>query len=434
MQKKIYYREKSEKFFINYSKRKEKSRKNFVKHLKILNNTTGEIRNIEYDLVEDVEKIYYNLTQRSIDLLNLTDELDYSGCAFVTLTLDSQYHKYTSASGKHIKNKKWNTATIQDGYLKLNKTFKAIHKQLYRDKIEFKYLKALEPHKSFTPHLHALFYYKNKQEFNNLLKIIGNKINIVSKHKIQKKDGNIKNMLVGGNGIGRVEVEEIKDKSRGSAYLLKYLRKSYLENPYRLDGWKKYNKIRLITCSDNIVPNYIFNRLYNFLPKNFKTGDLSSLTWCRKNINIYVKTLESGCVIKDKIKLKNDNARFSVYVEKEEIEEVNEKFDEIEIELENRIEKLETECDMYNFLYRYSFENKHEECRREEYFINLTRIKSEWDKLKKIYNKPIVKKTKIIGMRIWDNLLQMEIYNKADFELMYEMIEESSSNLRTLFS
>ena len=65
------------------------------------------------------------------------------------------------------------------------------------------------------------------------------------------------------NELGRYEIEEIKDITRGTSYLLKYVQKT--TNPssdkdfHFFNGWKKYNKIRVFTCSIVGLERYLLN-------------------------------------------------------------------------------------------------------------------------------------------------------------------------------
>ena len=96
---------------------------------------------------------------------------------FLTLTLSSSFHKYSKTSKR--KNPKYNeSCTIESGYKLLNDSFREIYKN-FRVNRQFKkiyYCKVFEPHKNFTPHLHAILYVKSEfkealiQHIKNIIK------------------------------------------------------------------------------------------------------------------------------------------------------------------------------------------------------------------------------------------------------------------------
>jgi hypothetical protein len=161
-----------------------------------------------------------------------------------------------------------------------------------------------EPHKNFTPHLHAILYVKN--EFKEAL--------------IQ----HIKN-IIKKNGLGKsFNIKEIQDLAKSSSYLLKYVRKNTnakAEETFRIfNGWKKAHKIRVFTCS-------ILAGLERFLYKKIKnntsiTRDLKENPICKilNECNIEITTTcKTTKQVKTKIN-KVDNAKFLIEVQKERVQ------------------------------------------------------------------------------------------------------------------
>ena len=188
----------------------------------------------------------------------------------------------------------------------LNDSFREIYKN-FRVNRQFKkiyYCKVFEPHKNFTPHLHAILYVKS--EFKEAL--IQHIKNIIKKNELGKS----------------FDIEEIQDLAKSSSYLLKYVRKNTnakAEESFRVfNGWKKAHKIRVFTCS-------ILAGLERFLYKKIKnntsiTRDLKEnpiikiLNECNIEITTTCKTTKQ---VKTKIN-KVDNAKFSIEVQKERVQ------------------------------------------------------------------------------------------------------------------
>jgi len=224
---------------------------------------------------------------------------------FLTLTLPSSFHKYSKTTKK--KNPRYNEKdSIEEGYKLLNDSFREIYKNFRVDR-QFKkiyYCKVFEPHKNFTPHLHAILYVKS--EFKEAL--IQHIKNIIKKNELGKS----------------FDIEEIQDLAKSSSYLLKYVRKNTnakAEETFRIfNGWKKAHKIRVFTCS-------ILAGLERFLYKKIKnntsiTRDLKEnpivkiLNTCNIEITTTCKTTKQ---VKTKIN-KVDNPKFLVQVQKERVQ------------------------------------------------------------------------------------------------------------------
>ena len=378
--------------FIKYAQRQEQKQQKFLSDKYVLNKKTGEVIELKYSVTKEYSKYYKWIVQNSIDIQQQAEEYGFNACMFITITLNSQYHPYSS--GKPNKNYDAKN-TIHNGYSLLKDTYRNITKQINRTigKNTYRHIRVIEPHKDFTPHLHALIFV-NKDNYNALAQIVKNKIGYIGNVNIPK-NGTYKSVMQGSNGIGFVDVEEIKDVKRGAAYLLKYLRKTFnSEDPntiYMLDGWKRKNKIKVLTYSQkNSIPRYVFERLVHFIPKHVKENQ-NALTWARKNINlVYKKDKKTHVndtvqykryIIKGKkrktVKITNTNAKFTVIVKKTTKAEIK------------KVEKKESDDKRYVFVD---------------------------GKICKIYTK--TKKTaKVKNIIIYNNINAI-IYIKKDYELV----------------
>lgn len=221
---------------------------------------------------------------------------------FLTLTLPSSFHKFSKTTKRYNKNYNEND-TIENGYKKLNTTFRDIYKdfKVNRKFVKVYYSKIFEPHSNFTPHLHSILYVKSEFK-DNLIQHI--------KNQIEK------------NELGKsFEIEEIKDLSRSSSYLLKYVRKNTKvedEETFRIfNGWKKAHKIRVFTCSIlSGLERFLYKKIKNNtnITKNLKENPIAKIL---NECNIEIKTT---CKTTKQVKTKTnivENPKFSINVKKE---------------------------------------------------------------------------------------------------------------------
>ena len=182
---------------------------------------------------------------------------------FVTLTLPSEYHRFrVNKKGKHEFNPNYKGYSIKKGYKLLQKVSREILRNFKRYTENRKgynipYIKTIEAHKDFTPHLHFVAWVP-KFLLNKFINIIQSKIKLF--------------------GLGKeYKIEVLKDTEKGSAYLLKYLQKTLLDknehNLYALDGWRKANRIKIFTHSQVYLKRRDFEKI---LP-HFKSSIEESL-------------------------------------------------------------------------------------------------------------------------------------------------------------
>ena len=250
-------------FYIKTSKRTEQKAKEYLNKIEFTNTVTGETKKVNYSLRKKYRQdfLYY---KGIADYVNILATLRGYVPVFITLTLSSPYHFFKkNRNGKIVKNKRSRknnifeiNKLIQEGYKLLNKAFREIIRQGQRKdfRINNMYIKIIEAHKSFTPHLHAIVFVP-ETKLKKFIKIIKNKIKL---YKLGKE----------------YKIEILRDEKKGSAYILKYLQKTLKteneENLHLLNGWKKINRIRLFTHSQVGLDRLSFNKIINhFLTKTF---------------------------------------------------------------------------------------------------------------------------------------------------------------------
>ena len=154
-------------YYIKTSKEREEKSKRFLSKINFVNSKTGEIKSIEYSLQRKYHQDYLYYKGVS-DYINVLANMKGYVPIFLTLTLSSEYHFYRKRkNGKIVRNynsKEKNSfeinKVIKEGYQLLNKTFREIVRQGQRHdwKIDILYIRVVEPHKSFTPHLHSIIF------------------------------------------------------------------------------------------------------------------------------------------------------------------------------------------------------------------------------------------------------------------------------------
>ena len=254
-------------YYIKTSREREEKSKRFLSKISFINSKTGEIKSIEYSLQRKYRQDYLFYKGVS-DYINVLANIKGYVPIFITITLPSRYHFYKKrkTDGKIICNRKSKEKNpfelnriIKEGYQLLNKAFREIIRQGQRHdwRIDILYIRVIEPHKSFTPHLHAIIFIPSNK-VKKMVKVIKNKIKLY--------------------GLGKEhKIEILKDVTKGSAYILKYLQKTLhakTDNLYLYDGWRKSNRIRIFTHSLVGIDRNIFNKLVNhFILKEVKKYD-----------------------------------------------------------------------------------------------------------------------------------------------------------------
>lgn len=244
--------------YYQISIEKEQKQKGYLKSLKVLNRTTNEFLNLDYDF-EKKYKEYSRITQQRISTIEqMARDKEYVSL-FITLTLPSNYHPFKSISykGERLYTKKNDefafdsvNEAIKSGYQFLNEIYQTFYKRVKNfTKQELFYIKTIEAHTTLIPHLHCLLFFP----IEHYDAIRGVYKRIIDHYQLQRVD---------------MEEASIKDNINcASRYILKYIVKSlndgsdYFEARV-LDGWKRANKIRLLSNSQIPLNLEIYKKIY----------------------------------------------------------------------------------------------------------------------------------------------------------------------------
>jgi len=218
----------------------DKKTKQFLENSYIYNKTTGLINKIEYNSEWHLRQSYLYNTFR-IDYLN--QECIENGMIpiFVTLTLPGKYHPTSPQYD--------NTLSVNDGYQKLQEIFRNVYNnfRIDRKKVSsLKFVRVIEPHKSWIPHLHAIVYVPS--EYKDLF--LGHLERIINNYELKQTD-----------------IKELETAKHAVTYLLKYIDKT-LSGEMDIRGWKIYHEIkRSLTMSNlnNGITRNVFKKLSSFV-------------------------------------------------------------------------------------------------------------------------------------------------------------------------
>ena len=221
------------------------SKAKFLSTLRIYNHKTNERYSISFNPEWEIKyrEMYYISKFNYIHLKAIENNMQP---IFITLTLPSKYHQFKKdKKGEFVFNKKYEDYSITEGYQRLNKAFRHLYNNFkYRDNnkmvhIKTKFIKVIEPHKTFTPHLHAIVYIPQeytkrfKKHFNNTINMFEMKQTDYEELGYSNKD----------------KSDTLKNKAGSINYLLKYVSKTIGGNAI-LSGWKTTHNIRVVTTSN----------------------------------------------------------------------------------------------------------------------------------------------------------------------------------------
>lgn len=280
LQKDKFYNEIQEsiKNYYQISIEKEQKQKYYLKSLKVFNRTTNEFLNLDYDF-EKKYKEYSRITQQRISTIEqMARDKEYVSL-FITLTLPSNYHPFKSISykGERLYTKRNDefafdsvNEAIKSGYQFLNEIYKTFYKRVKNfTRQELFYVKTIEAHTTLIPHLHCLLFFPI--EHYDAIKGVYNRV--IDYYKLKRAD-----------------MEEVFIKENincASRYILKYIVKSlndgsdYFEARV-LDGWKRANKIRLLSNSQIPINLEIYKKIYYSI-SNIQKNRISS----KKNYKLF---------------------------------------------------------------------------------------------------------------------------------------------------
>ena len=276
------------------SQTKEIRQKDFISDKKLLHLKTGELQDLNYSLEKEYKIRYLDLISKSIYFQNVMQEKyqDDFIALFITLTANTQYHKYKSITNtKAVFNSRYQGYSINEAYKLLNSVKRDILKELSkkdrgRIKIDNLYLQVIEMHKSLTPHLHMVLYIP-KEHLEYVVNILKRKMKCTDEQRIitsftrNDKVVNQNKYLINSNyhknkqnDVGICQIEILQDTKKAVGYISKYIKKQFssnnLDDIYLLDGWKREHKIKLVLTSRTPVPKYIYDSIFRKLEKEEK--------------------------------------------------------------------------------------------------------------------------------------------------------------------
>ena len=260
LQKDKLYKEIQEsiKNYYQISIQKEQKQKGYLKSLKVLNTTKREFLNLDYDF-EKKFKEYAKITQQRISTIEQMSKDRGYVSLFITLTLPSHFHPFKSISYKNERlytkrNSEFTFNSVEEaikgGYQFLNEIYKTFYKRVKNfTKQELFYVKTIEAHTTLIPHLHCLLFFPI--EHYDAIKAIYKRV--IEHYELQRTD------------LEQVSIKE--NISCASRYILKYIVKTLNDNSdyfnaRTLDGWKRENKIRLLSNSQIPLNLEIYKKIY----------------------------------------------------------------------------------------------------------------------------------------------------------------------------
>ncbi len=229
----------------------------FLSSKVIYNKTYGTMSKIEYNKEWHLNQAYiYNTCK--IDELNRQSLRDGLVPVFVTFTLPTEYHK----SIKIETNKKTHAyilkdnsnynpfITVKDGYEELLSAFRNLYHEFFVDRKRvkgMKFIRVIEPHKDFTPHLHAIMY--------------------VPKEHLEAFENHYKNTI---KRVGRCDYKQLDEADYAVTYLLKYVQKT-LEGDDSIRGWAVHHDLKRIFTMSNLdvgINRQIFSKITRYVKFN----------------------------------------------------------------------------------------------------------------------------------------------------------------------
>jgi len=255
----------------------------YLKNCKLYNRDTNEYTKMPYDPE-------WQQTQTYLYSTFVLDDLNYraieSGLTpvFVTLTLPSEYHS---------KAKKFAGFTPYEGYTELVRVFRHLQDnfRVDRKRVEHLFYRVIEPHKDFTPHLHAIVWIPAtaKKQFKNHFE------NTIKLFNFNSKGQDIKFLDTADYAV---------------VYLMKYVKKTLSVDDDVILGWKQHHAIRQIASSRASVPRKIFSKLSGFV-KFDKADKLPYMQQILQKVTFDIHIYEKNKLINTK-RLVSDNPLFHV--------------------------------------------------------------------------------------------------------------------------
>ncbi|HHH54711.1 MAG TPA: hypothetical protein ENK91_13700 [Bacteroidetes bacterium] len=273
--------------YVKVAYYQDKKTKKFFENSYIFNKNTGLINKIKYDKDWHLRQSYLYNTFR-IDYLNQECLANGMTPIFITLTLPSPYHPTSKYYDPNL--------SVSDGYQKLQEIFRAVYNdfKVDRKRIEnLKFIRVIEPHKSWIPHLHAIVY--------------------VPAHLKDLFLGHLKR-IIENNHLKQTDIKVLETAKYAVVYLLKYVDKT-LSGSDEIRGWKIHHKIkRSFTMSNlnNGITRNIFKRLSSFLKYDEEDEDNSYLHQILNKVSIDRFQVDENRNIIKHLKFGTSNSSISI--------------------------------------------------------------------------------------------------------------------------
>ncbi len=291
--------------YISLSLKTSSKISSFVSKLRVINKTSGEFFPVVYDFMNIQKDNYLWFNFVSTYMQNKAIKQNKKA-VFVTLTLPSEFHKFkTLKNGCHVRNKKF--TFLSDGYKKLNESFRHLYHNFIidRKKVKTTYLRVIEPHKDFTPHLHGIIF--------------------LSEDEIPAFKNHLQNTIKTFSLGVQYDFEVLDSVQASVSYIMKYVKKSmFSENELSvriIDGWKKENKIRMFTHSQISVKRYFFSLISKHIDLSSE-GNYSILENFEKRVSVSIKYVFEGEIYRED-NLFNSDSENKVYIVKEKIKKID---------------------------------------------------------------------------------------------------------------
>jgi len=201
------------------------------------------------------------------------------------------------------------------------------------------YLKVIEPHKDFTPHLHSIIFIK--------------------KSDIPKFFNHFKNTLQNFSLGEQYDFTILENVEASVSYIMKYVKKSVnsdnITDMRLIDGWKKINKIRMFTHSQIHITRDVYKIASRHIDLKSEENSYSILQNMLDKCNIHVDYFykEDGNEIIYRSKIHNSSfAQYNIYLKK--YKNVQKKFDKISYIIDDFKHYTRYE-DLYMSLYSSGF-------------------------------------------------------------------------------
>jgi len=292
---------------LSYNKishNRDMKNKEFLSKKVIYNALLGTLQTIRYNKEWYLRQSYiYNTIK--IDELNEQSIENDLVPIFITLTCPAEHHPSSIEYNPFI--------SVKDSYEFLLDIFRNVYNnfKVNQSRIEnMKFIRVIEPHKSFVPHLHAIIYVpaSSVDNFRNHFN------NQVKRYKLKQTD------------------YKVLDTARYAVtYLLKYVQKT-LEGDDVIRGWAIHHGLtRLFTMSNlNMgINREIFRKITKYVPFD-KDSDLNYFRQILEKVSIKRVLTD---VFREPLKVQyfgNSDANISVYLEVRRVKKFTPTQDNIE--------------------------------------------------------------------------------------------------------